>query len=120
MEKEWLIEAPKELSTSLAAEFQAGRIINEDGRRLLLEEQVGALDGLKIEIFSREHPPPHFRVSYAGDTANFSIKDCTHLNGTLEKWHRTIRKWHEEHKQDLIAAWDRTRPSDCPVGKYVE
>lgn len=120
MEREWVIEAAKELSTSLAAEFLAGPIINEDGQRFLTEEQVGALDGLKVEIFSREHPPPNFRVSYAGDTANFSIWDCNHLNGGLAKWNRNIRKWHAEHKQDLIAARDRTRPSDCPVGKYVE
>ena len=85
MEREWLIEATKELSSSLAAKFQAGPIINEAGQRFLTEEKVSALDGLKIEIFSREHPPPHFRVSYAGETANFSIKDCNHLDGGLTK-----------------------------------
>ena len=120
MKNEWIISVPPNLERNLIREFQAGPIINDVGQRSLNEEQVGSLNGLKIEIFSREHPPPHFRVSYAGETANFAIKDCTQLNGGLRKWRRNIRKWHAEYKKDLIEAWNRTRPSDCPVGKYVE
>jgi Domain of unknown function (DUF4160) len=119
-ETEWIVDAPYDLVKSLAREFQSGPIINDAGQHHLTEQQIGSLNGLKMEIFSREHPPPHFRVIYAGETANFTIKDCTKLNGGLNAWERTIRKWHIEHKQDLIETWDRTRPSNCPVGKYVE
>ena len=120
MQAEWIVAADAELGRTLAAEFQLGPIINDAGQRLLTEELVARLDGLKIEVFSREHPPPHFRVIYSGETANFAIKDCSFLNGGLTKWHRTIRKWHTGHKPELIAAWNRTRPSDCPVGEYAE
>jgi hypothetical protein len=117
--KEWVVEAPA-LAEMLAADFKRGPIINEKGQRLLVEETVDWLNGLKIQIFSNEHPPPHFRVSYAGETANFAIEDCKKLNGGLNKWERNIRAWHAVHKPHLIAVWNRTRPTDCPVGAYRE
>ena len=116
---EWVVFAPT-LAASLAADFRNGPILDDDGRRFLTEETVANLDGLKIQIFSNEHPPPHFRVEYAGETANFSIKDCSKLNGGLTRWDRNIRRWHASHKSQLIEVWNRTRPSDCPVGEYRE
>lgn len=119
MTNEWKVEA-NELAESLASDFQDGPIADEHGRRLFVEETVDRINGLRIQIFSDEHPPPHFRVCYAGETANFTIKDCAKLNGGLNKWERNIRVWHKTHKGDLIQVWNRTRPSDCPVGEYRE
>ena len=119
MSEEWKVDALA-LAESLASDFQQGQIIDENGRRFLTEQIVANIDGLKIEIFSKEHPPPHFRVLYAGDTANFSIKDCEKLNGGLTRWERNIRNWHASHKDELIDTWNRVRPSDCPVGQYRE
>jgi hypothetical protein len=115
---EWSVDAP-ELSRSLAASFQLGPIM-ENGLRYLGEELVATLDGLRIQIFSREHPPPHFRVTYAGESADFEISNCAKLVGGLKKWERTIRTWHATNKDRLIEVWDRTRPTDCPVGAYRE
>lgn len=75
---------------------------------------------LKIEIFANEHPPPHFRVICAGETANYRISDCEQLNGGLRKYYRVIRGWHSKNKSKLIEAWNNFRPSDCPVGQYIE
>ena len=119
-EREWNTSAPSELEQELADSFQNGPIINDQGQHYLTEELVAHLKGLKIEIFSMEHPPPHFRVKYAGETANYSIKDCTQLNGELKKWYRNIKQWHSANKQILINTWNRTRPTDCPVGMYSE
>ena len=117
---EWLIDAPREIEESLAADFAQGPIVCVDGTRYLTEETVARLDGLKIQIFANEHPPPHFRVEYNGETANFSIKDCTRINGRLDRWQKNICLWHKDNKQALIEAWNRNRPSDCPVGAYRE
>jgi hypothetical protein len=35
----------------------------------------------------------------------------------LEKYHRNIKKWYKDNKENVIAAWDSTRPTKCPVGK---
>ncbi len=118
MPKEWIIEAPIEVIENLAKSFQFGPILG-DGSRQLNEELVTHLNGLKIQIFSKEHPPPHFRVIYNGETANYKISDCTKLNGGLNKWYRNIKKWHEINKFKLVQVWDETRPSDCTVGDYT-
>ena len=116
---EWIIDLPASLTEELADSFQQGPMLANGLRRL--DEQLAAhLNGLKIQIFANEHPPPHFRVSYAGETANYSIFDCSQLNGGLSKWHKNIKKWHAKNKGKLIEIWNSTRPSDCPVGEYSE
>ena len=81
---EWIIDLPASLTKELADSFQQGPMLANGLRRL--DEQLAAhLNGLKIQIFANEHPPPHFRVSYAGETANYSIFDCSQLNGGLSK-----------------------------------
>jgi hypothetical protein len=54
------------------------------------------------------------------DTTNFTIKDCEKLNGGLNKWEKNIKKWHGKYKEILIKTWNKTRPSNCPVGQYSE
>jgi hypothetical protein len=81
---------------------------------------VDRFAGLKIELFSREHPPPHFRVICGGEAANYRISDCFKLNGELNREYRIIRDWHSENKDKLIEAWNKLRPSNCPVGEYQE
>jgi hypothetical protein len=73
---------------------------------------------LKVEIFSNEHPPPHFRVSISGEQANFAISDCRNLTGGLASYARAVRRWHSVNKALLISTWNARRPSDCPVGPY--
>ena len=89
---------------------------NPHDRELMLDR----FGGLKIEVFANEHPPPHFRVICAGETANYRISDCGQLNGGLRKYHRVIRAWHSKNKSKLIEVWNNFRPSDCPVGQYIE
>jgi hypothetical protein len=119
MTQEWTVEA-EELARSLAASFELGPIMDDKGSRLLEEALVATLNGLRFHIYSDEHPPPHFRVWYAGETADFYISTGAKLKGGLKKWERTIRAWHADHKGELIEVWNRTRPSDCPVGAYRE
>jgi hypothetical protein len=119
MISEWLVE-DDDLARTLAASFAQGPIINDRGLRYFGEETVANIGGLKIQIFAREHPPPHFRVLYAGESADYQISDCRKLIGGLAKWDRTIRAWHAQNKDKLIDTWNRTRPSDCPVGAYRE
>ena len=118
--QEWIVDVPAELVNSLAEDFAQGPVIRDDGTRYLTEQTVARLNGLKIQVFSNEHPPPHFRVESNGETADFSIKDCTRINGGLDQWRKNIHLWHAKNKQSLIEAWNNNRPSDCPVGAYRE
>lgn len=118
-QREWLVELSGTPVTELLASLGAGPML-EDGRYRLEEATVAVVGGLKIQVFANEHPPPHFRVYYNGDTANYAISDCRQLSGHLQRFSYNIKKWHSRNKPFLIAEWNRLRPSDCPVGVYRE
>lgn len=118
---EWVIDFDPERAKELENCFAEGPILDDNGMRYLIEEEFDRFNGLKIEIFSNEHPPPHFRVIFQGQSNNFTISDCSPLNGNaLEKYFKNIKKWHKKNKEGLIAFWNEKRPSNCPVGKFKE
>ncbi|GMQ49376.1 DUF4160 domain-containing protein [Vibrio sp. 10N] len=92
-----------------------------DGELCIIEIKhlVSNQGGVKIEIFSDEHPPPHFHVKSGDIDASFSIEDCSVVDGTVRnKELKAIKFWHNSLKQKLIEVWNETRPSDCTVGLY--
>jgi hypothetical protein len=87
------------------------------------KELVERFDGLKIEIYSNEHPPPHFHVIFGGIKSSFSLDDCRMLEGNLpSKQRKKIQYWfhNKKAKNALIEIWNKTRPDGCVVGKYIE
>ena len=116
--KRWEIPLSGPIVEELEKSFQDGPIINDQGQRFLAEHFVEQIGGLKIDIYSDEHPPPHFCVSYQNENASFSIVDCGRLpnNRGLEKFERNIKKWWKKNRALLVETWNRTRPTDCPVG----
>jgi hypothetical protein len=98
-------------------------ILEENGELLLLEikQLIVRLEGLKIEIYPNEHPPPHFHVKSPNVSASFSIIDCEKLEGAISNGDmKKIRYWHQHAKPLLISTWDSTRPTNCVVGLYSE
>lgn len=72
---------------------------------------------LAIHIYANEHPPPHFHVKYGREENSFRIDNGAPLYAQgLNKYFKSILKWHREHKEDLIAYWNECRPSNCQVG----
>lgn len=122
---EYVVSLEQSLADELALSIQGGEIIEMSprGDTVYVKKQlVDSVGKLKVEIFSREHPPPHFRVKYQGNTANFRIDNCHPINGDREilKFKNNVYRWWEGNKAILIETWNRTRPSDCPVGEYQE
>ena len=118
---EWNIELAGTPLDELQQCFRDGPL-HEGGKREKIKHLVGHLKGLKIEIFSDEHPPPHFRVKFSGESNSFRIADGSPIypDGDLKKYFRNIKKWHAKNKQFLVQTWNDTRPSGCPVGKIVD
>jgi hypothetical protein len=81
---------------------------------------VDRFAGLRVEVFAREHAPPHFRVSSGKLAGTFGIKDCRPLAGNLGRYHHVVQDWHHKNKALLIESWNRLRPTDCPVGEYED
>src|SRR5690625_1829469 len=118
--QEWIVPVPSDLVDELRLSFRGGPIIDDTGRRLVQEVRVDKFNGLTVEIFSNEHPPPHFRVSYGRESANFRIRDCEPLTPGLAGWRKNTAAWHKDNKLKLIKVWNETRPTGCPVGPYRE
>jgi hypothetical protein len=70
-------ELLKELEESLIQ----GPMLDDNGRRLLTEEEVDRINKMSVQIQSDEHPPPHFHVMFAGENASFAIADGCRLEG---------------------------------------
>ena len=80
---------------------------------------VAKYNGIKIEIYSNEHPPAHFHISAIGNKASFAIDDCRVLenSGFSSQVIKNIQNWFLHSKDRLIEVWNETRPSDCVVGR---
>ncbi len=106
-----------ELTKGLEHLLSGGYAVWEDGELYSIRQLVAKVNGLKIEIYSNEHPPPHFHIKGGGINASFSILDCQHLEGEVGSREKAlIEWWHSKGKNKLIEIWNKTRPSDCPVG----
>jgi len=114
---EWIVLFEDDAASDLLYDLEQDQIPGAAGQKYLTEQTVDRFDGFKIEIFSNEHPPAHFRVCYSGECGNYTIDDCTQLNGGLRKYYKNIRDWHKKNKETLIKTWNDRRPSGCPVGK---
>ena len=101
---------------------EACSIWEEDGKLILLYNKhlVERVNGLKFEVYSNEHPPPHFHVKSPNVDASFAIDDCRKIDGKISKRdHLKVRYWHQFSKPKIIEAWNSTRPTNCVVGEYV-
>ncbi len=122
---EYVISVTDDLEVELEQSFALGRIIEITEQGIYFDFRkvlVDRLNGVKIEIFLNEHPPPHFMVKFQGLTANYTIKDCLRINGSGEvvRFEHNILMWWKANKQKLIDIWNERRPSNCPVGAYQE
>jgi Domain of unknown function (DUF4160) len=106
---------------SLAALLSGGYGVWTDRTLYNVRQLVARVHGLRIEVFAREHPPPHFHISGGGIDATFSLVDCTHLEGRVGARERAlIEWWYERSRLTLVRAWNESRPSECPVGPLIE
>lgn len=54
-------------------------------------------DGIVIEMYFSDHPPPHFHARYAGDEATIVISNGELLAGALPgRALRLVREWLEQ------------------------
>lgn len=119
-----VLPVDQELVSELRACFQQGPILLYQGQELrsLNEQLVASVNGLKISIYAKEHPPPHFHVDYNGEANSFNITDGEPLypNGGLKSYFRNVKKWWSKNKSTLVSTWNDTRPANCPVGPILD
>lgn len=88
-----------------------------DGRLMQIKVVVDRVARFRIEIRHNEHPPPHFHITCNDCDVSYSIIDGTLLNGNPRHDHNDLIKWwYDRSRSKLIEIWNKTRPTNCPVG----
>ena len=66
--------------------------------------------GVTVQMYWRDHPPPHIHVFYGGAEALIAIETGELLAGDLPRGAlRMVRAWAAERKDLLRANWERAR-----------
>lgn len=72
--------------------------------------RISEFYGIVIEMYFRDHPPPHFHARYGGDEAVIAIATGEVIAGSLPgRALRLVREWTLMHGDELNANWDLAR-----------
>lgn len=95
--------------------------IAPDGAVYEVKKLVSRVSGIRIEVRLGEHAPPHFHVAYGESSGSFLIENCSIRDGGLPpKRIKQLRAWYDSVGRGLLVEeWNKTRPSDCPVGEIA-
>jgi hypothetical protein len=68
------------------------------------------IDGVKIELYFKDHNPPHFHALISEHDAMIEIATQNILRGNLPNTKRKkILKWAEENQTTLMAIWENLK-----------
>jgi hypothetical protein len=63
--------------------------------------------GIVIQMFWREHPPPHFHALYGEYEVQIDLRDLSVLRGTLPRRAMAlVLEWATEHRDELMEDWN--------------
>jgi hypothetical protein len=63
--------------------------------------------GILIQMFWGDHPPPHFHVRYAEFRGRYQIEPLTKLTGDLPpRVERLVLEWALLHQAELRQSWE--------------
>ncbi|MBC7343941.1 MAG: DUF4160 domain-containing protein [Clostridia bacterium] len=80
---------------------------------------VARVKNARIEIYPRDHNPPHFHVKINGGeySASYNIKSLERLAGDLPSHlEREVLKWARANQTLLMQTWELTRPTVVTAG----
>jgi len=70
------------------------------------------IDSIKIDIYSREHPPPHFHAIYAEYEELIEIRTLSTYIGSLPKVQRNkVIGWAKTKQKYLMQNFKRLNPN---------
>ena len=72
---------------------------------------IKILDSIKIDVYSREHPPPHFHAIYSEYEELIIIKTLETYQGRLPiAQRRKVMEWAKDKKDYLMGNFNRLNP----------
>ena len=72
--------------------------------------------GIVIQMYYRDHPPPHFHALYAGQKATIDIETLALIEGALPARARAlVVEWATLHQAELREAFRRASAMEAPA-----
>jgi hypothetical protein len=76
---------------------------------------ISSFYGILIQLFWREHGPPHFHALYAEHEAQIAIHSLEVIEGSLPRRALAlVREWAQEHQNELLEDWELCRRNQSP------
>jgi Domain of unknown function (DUF4160) len=76
---------------------------------------ISAFYGILVQIFWREHGPPHFHALYAEHEVLIDIRTLALVQGNLPKRALAlVLEWASEHQAELMEDWELCRHMQTP------
>jgi len=77
---------------------------------------ISAFYGIIIQMFFRDHAPPHFHVKYAEYKAIIDIQNLSLMEGHLPRRAlNLVLDWAELHQGELLTDWDLCQNMEQPA-----
>lgn len=76
---------------------------------------ISAFYGLLIQMFFRDHAPPHFHVKYGEFKAIIDIRSLQSIEGVLPRRAlNLVLDWAELHQTELLEDWNLCQAMQLP------
>jgi Domain of unknown function (DUF4160) len=76
---------------------------------------ISAFYGILIQMFWKDHAPPHFHALYAEYEAVVDIRTLEIVDGSLPRRAMALMlEWAQEHRAELMEDWDLCNPNQSP------
>jgi len=77
--------------------------------------RISSFFGIVIEMYFKDHPPPHFHARYADEEAKIEIATGAVMRGSLSpRTLRLVREWLEQHRSELELNFKRVENEEQP------
>jgi hypothetical protein len=76
---------------------------------------ISVFYGIWIQMFFRDHAPPHFHVTYAEHKAQINIETLAIIRGSLPRRAQTmVEEWGRQHQTSLMENWELCKQMQAP------
>lgn len=76
---------------------------------------ISTFYGIIIQMFWRDHSPPHFHAVYAEDEVVIDIRTLGILRGKMSRRALAlVLEWAQEHREELMEDWELCQLRQLP------
>ncbi|KMQ72742.1 DUF4160 domain-containing protein [Chryseobacterium koreense] len=76
--------------------------------------EISRFYGIIIQMFFKDHHPPHFHITYGEYRAVITIENAIVEGNMTSKALKLVFEWMELHKDELMENWELTQKGELP------